>query len=337
MSPDVIARVEAFVEKAEELIDKGHLLRAAENFGRATEAAHTLGVDNLVALHMRLRHANLLLVYTTAPDAATVDQRILAAHRTKFIALLSGAVATLERRRVAGTLLEGTCTAVEVAWRAGVLLRVDPHCAAAKASLAKLVGYSEYLRAAKNALGVLARACWFSAECSVPQFQSFAEHAVHAAELMQQPRHCNAAMAVEAHFTEDMRHTVAEAGAYGLDARLVHLLAVTLQRLQRSGVLQARRVEESIAILAPAQRTFEAALHRSLTSADLRSCALPGCGAKEAHPTHFKSCAACRAVVYCCREHQVEGWPAHKKACKAARKAAAATDTEKGGAGPSGA
>ena len=71
----------------------------------------------------------------------------------------------------------------------------------------------------------------------------------------------------------------------------------------------------------------------SLTTPGLRTCALRGCGAREAHPTHFKSCAACRAVVYCCREHQVAGWPGHKKACKAARKAAAAED----GAGPSGA
>ena len=82
------------------------------------------------------------------------------------------------------------------------------------------------------------------------------------------------------------------------------------------------------------QQEIQAALQRSLTAPGLRSCALDGCGAKEAHPAHFKSCAACRAVVYCCREHQVAGWPGHKKACKAARKAAAA---EEDGAGPSGA
>ena len=77
-------------------------------------------------------------------------------------------------------------------------------------------------------------------------------------------------------------------------------------------------------------------MKESLNASGLRSCALAGCGAREAHPAHFKSCAACRAVVYCCREHQVAGWPAHKKACKAARKAAAAADVEDG-AGPGGA
>jgi hypothetical protein len=49
-----------------------------------------------------------------------------------------------------------------------------------------------------------------------------------------------------------------------------------------------------------------------------------GCAAREAHPAQFKSCAACRAVVYCCREHQVADWPSHKAACKAAGKASRA-------------
>ena len=82
------------------------------------------------------------------------------------------------------------------------------------------------------------------------------------------------------------------------------------------------------------QQAHQAAVHKSLNAPGLRTCALPGCGAKEAHPAHFKSCAACRTVVYCCREHQAEDWPNHKKACKAARKAAVAA-AEDDGAGPS--
>ena len=65
-------------------------------------------------------------------------------------------------------------------------------------------------------------------------------------------------------------------------------------------------------------------------AATLRCCALGACGAREVHEAQFKSCAACKAIVYCCREHQAADWPAHKAACKAARKAAA-----QGGAGPS--
>ena len=47
-----------------------------------------------------------------------------------------------------------------------------------------------------------------------------------------------------------------------------------------------------------------------------------GVGAREAHPQHFKRCAACRTVAYCSRKHQVADWPGHKAACKAARQAA---------------
>ena len=112
------------------------------------------------------------------------------------------------------------------------------------------------------------------------------------------------------------------------------LLSAAWQRLQRSGVLELRRVEECIGSKVTERKAFQAAVHKSLNAPDLRSCALPGCGAKEAHPAHFKSCAACRTVVYCCREHKVAAWPGHKKACKAARKAQAEEDDV---AGPSGA
>ena len=339
MSSDVIARVDAFYQKADELGGKGHLLRAAENFSRAAEAARPLGEDNLVMLHMRLQRGHLLACFATAPDAlATVDLRTLAAHRAEFIALLSGAIAVLERRRVAGTLLEGKCTAAEEAWYTfdpGRRVKTAGYTAADAASSAALIGYEQFLRAAKHATGVLLDAFWYAAECSDAQFQTFAQQVVHAAELMQQPRrHNDKALLYEAMFADALRKTVAETGARGLDARLFQLLAGAWERLQRSGVLQARRVEECIAMLGPAQQNFHAAVQSSLTAPGLRTCALPGCGAKEAHPAHFKSCAACRTVVYCCREHQVAGWPAHKKACKAARKAAA---EEEDGAGPSGA
>ena len=98
-------------------------------------------------------------------------------------------------------------------------------------------------------------------------------------------------------------------------------------------MLEARKIEDGIMSMASEQRALSAAVRNSLTAPDLRSCALEGFGAREAHPAHFKSCAACRTVVYCCREHQVAGWSGHKKACKAARKEAAAAEDE---AGPSG-
>ena len=54
----------------------------------------------------------------------------------------------------------------------------------------------------------------------------------------------------------------------------------------------------------------------------LRRCGLASCNACEIEPLQFSKCGACKAVVYCCREHQVQDWSQHKAACKAARKAA---------------
>ena len=336
MSSDVIARVHSFAMKAGELGKIGHLLRAAENYGRAAEAARALGVDDgLVVLHMLLQRGHALNAYATSAPADVADPRILAAHRAEGIALFSGVMEGLERRRVAGTLLEGRCYAAEEAWRTAILQQGTPGLpAAAFASRAALVGCEFFITAAMMFTKLLTHARLFAAECSTAQLQSFAQHVVRAAELMQQQRrHVGGAMLAEAMFTAAFRKAVAEAGDGGLDASLVQLLAGTLQRLQASGVLQERGVEERILREEPMRCARNAAVVDSLNAPGLRSCALDGCGAKEAHPTHFKSCAACRAVVYCCREHQVAGWPGHKKACKAARKAAADAD----GVGPSGA
>ena len=331
---DILARVETFEKKASELFDKGHILRAAENYGRAAAAARALGVDNLVALQMELLQGMSVGSYIGGAPRGT-DRLILAAHRAEYIGLIASAVAALERRRMACTLLEGKCAAVEEAWFARQLQSRNAHWPAAKiASWSALVGYAAFMRAAKNASCVLSCARVFAAECSDAQLESFAQHAVHAAELMQQPRrHGDSAPGTEAEFARALREAVSMAGAHGLATRLVQLLAEAWQRLQRSGVLQARRIEENLRLQEAEQHALSTAIQKSLTAPDLRRCALPGCGAHEAHPAHFKSCAACRAVVYCCREHQVEAWPGHKKACKAASKAAAAEDE----AGPSGA
>ena len=122
MSSDVIARVEALAEKADELCKKGHLLRAGEDYGRAADAARALGEDNLVTLDMRVARGNVLCAHAAmAAQDAAADRRVLAPHRAEGIVLYSGAVAALARRRAAGTLLEGKCTAAEEAWRAGDL------------------------------------------------------------------------------------------------------------------------------------------------------------------------------------------------------------------------
>ena len=73
---------------------------------------------------------------------------------------------------MAGTLLEGKCTAAEEAWRAERLLFDGATDVAAVASYAALVGYEQFMRAAANAAHLLACARAFRAECSRRSFSA---------------------------------------------------------------------------------------------------------------------------------------------------------------------
>ena len=328
MLEHLLARVYALETKADDLVKKGHLLRAAEYYSRAAEAARELGEDNFASSILQAQQASATcsyVIYATAKQAS--EPHDLAPHRASCIALLSSSATAMERRRAAGTLLEGKCTAAEEAWYAIHLRRRNDPDLHYAASHAVLVGYQHHLSVAANALMMLSNAFVFEHDCSYEQFHAFAQHVVHAAHLLQLPRsHGDEKFKAEVHFVKAFRASVSRFPTCRLDARLVHLLMQTWERLQRSGVMQSELIELGIDRQLSEERAQLAAIAKSATAPGLRSCALASCGAKEAHPDHFKSCAACRAVAYCCREHQVADWPSHKAACKAARKAGAAKD-----------
>jgi len=337
---EVTARVRTFYGKAEELQDKGHMLRAADYYSRAAEGSRALGADNVVTADLQRCEAHALLNYLMVVDDATADARVVASHRANCVALLTAAVATLERRRVAGTLLEGKCTSDEEAWDAA-LWRDAGYSAADAAVYAKLVGYGFFLRLADTMFGLLRNPLYF-VECSAAQFEAFTQHVGHAAELMQIPRsHDTSSLNSEDEFVKRFSSAVqADASgvpfleARGLDASVVQPLTDAWQRLKRSGVLDKRGILDEIRRQdATGADAFNAVIRAAMAAPSLRTCALAGCRAKEAHPQHFKHCSACKGVVYCSKEHQLEAWPAHKAACKAARKAAAAS-SDGGGAGP---
>ena len=339
MSSEDIARVRTLHRKALELDNKGHVLRAAENYGRAAEAARIFepGPDNFVTVGLLRCQAVVVSNYCgiVANANGAVDPNVLAAHRAEVVALYSTVVAALERRRAAGTLLEGKCSAAEEAFE-GAYLR-DSNCPPAEAaSNAKLVGYGTFLLAARHVLDVLRNAFFFAGECSAAQLATFTQLVVNATDLMQLPRsHGASDYFADVCFSTTFFEAVPLllSGSRGLDSCLVQLLADAAQRLRRSGVLEVRGIlnERRHLMVSTSNQKNVAVMNSAMSAPGLRSCALAGCGAREAHPHHFKSCGACRTVAYCRREHQLEDWPAHKAACKAARKAAAASD---GGAGP---
>mmetsp|Transcript_14690 Transcript_14690/g.24909 ORF Transcript_14690/g.24909 Transcript_14690/m.24909 type:complete len:155 (+) Transcript_14690:3-467(+) len=51
-------------------------------------------------------------------------------------------------------------------------------------------------------------------------------------------------------------------------------------------------------------------------------CFCDACGTQESISGIFKKCSGCRGASYCSVNCQTSAWPAHKAACKAARKAA---------------
>ncbi len=105
------------------------------------------------------------------------------------------------------------------------------------------------------------------------------------------------------------------------------------RRLQSSGALQRRGILQGVNVVRAVNTHQSATAAATATARGLHFCALHTCGAQEVHASQFKRCSACLSVVYCCKEHQVQDWPAHKAACRAARKAAAeAADNKASGA-----
>lgn len=164
------------------------------------------------------------------------------------------------------------------------------------------------------------------------QFELFSQHAVHAMDLLQLPRRSILNSFLDGCFVTSLSNLVPQTGPSGLDSRLTQTLMDAWQRLQQSGVLEERGLldENLVSALSAEHNNRFDVIKSAVLAAGLRSCGLASFSAREAHPAHFKSCAACRTAVYCCREHQVADWSAHKAACKAARKTAAPDK----GAGP---
>jgi hypothetical protein len=104
------------------------------------------------------------------------------------------------------------------------------------------------------------------------------------------------------------------------------------RRLQSSGVLQRRGILQGMCVVLADQANAAATAAATAAARGLHFCALRACGAQEVHASQFKRCSACLSVVYCCKEHQVQAWPAHKAACRAARKAAEQDADEASGA-----
>jgi hypothetical protein len=333
---DALASVTALSRKAAVLSRTGHFARAAEKYAAAATAAQSLAQpDCLIVAYLQLEETTALYLHArecqTLADAAAAFERV-------YCILLPSMMAPLQRRKAAGTLLPGACRAREAAFfgdvqQSSVVMKGGrPFEPAFQAAVGSLIGYETFLSAANLPLTWLMLP--FTSLSRIPHpmitdAQFTAQHAflLSALELASQPRVLNSVyMGGEAGLLDKCKVVTSNAVIMNelLPPDWAQTLRDALQRLERNGKMHQRGMEEGLAItvhdLSAARDTAaaEAAAH------GLRCCALSSCGAREAHASHYKLCAACKTVVYCSKAHQAEDWPAHKRACKATRKAAAA-------------
>ena len=332
MSSRDLSRVVALSCKALELQKKGHYARSMEKCAAAIAAAQELAQEDcLVVTHLQLLLNDSLLGYVRTPGVAAEAGD--AAERQGFQVLVA-AIATLERRRAAGTLLAGKCRKwPEEEWYGHVLQHRQfmvghpVHTPEVLALLVPFVGYDAYLDAASDAVS----ACVAESAPShvLELWHLIALHAIHFMEQrikISEPDIPLSSEIVLASFLHAASESCGRLKEHGPHSSLPTYTVEMLTRwqiIERSGVLQERGIVASAVAFRNNAPASTAAREARLAAATLRCCSLGSCGARELHPGHYKHCGACRGVAYCCREHQLEDWPAHKAACKAARKAAA--------------
>jgi hypothetical protein len=329
-----VSRVVSLANKAETLTSKGHWARAAEIYAEAVATAQALHQpDCLIVAHLQTSHGEALLMH--AKTAGVPEARRTELLRCALLELLPAAMASLERRLAADTLLAGACRPYEVAYFAakmahGYALAANaaacvPPTAEELSAWSAYVGYNAYIRTAGVALELCAlRTDVFTSQTlNLPEATAVACSVfVERAFGMMQLRTADASM-VEAGLVLNAQIVIEEERCFNAttsNAWHARILAAW-RRLQSSGVLQRRGIQQTMSVADADFARAAATAAATAAARGLRVCALHSCGAQEVHASHFKRCSACLSIVYCCKEHQVQGWPAHKAACRAARKA----------------
>ena len=334
------AAIEALQNRVRYYTSKGKLMNAAEAFAEATRLARCLPgspADSLIVATMQMMHGCVLATQSKQMYLSLAART--AYWKKGFCDYLLPALAKISRRFEAGTLLPGRCADVEEAWfvtqAAGQL---DDESNALRCSnlheWRQLVGL-EALHLGAYYMLQFVIAC----PRSSPEIEALLFSSPQAFDLV--------VLALDTMMLQRPLDGMALVGELGL-ATTLSSFDVTLpvserickawDRVKRSGVVEKRRLLNGSSMfdgdLADEIKSVMKAAHTRVKVHGLRLCALESCGAHEAHTSHFKCCAACKLVAYCCREHQIEAWPGHKAACKAAtlagRERAATNSTEDG-------
>ena len=342
-----VSHVSALTCSARKQIHGKHLARSVELFERAVAAAEALRQpDCLIVARLRQMYLNalsdMIAASLTGERGASSDLAAAAARRLSSLqARLPAVLETLERRRAQGTLRAGRCRAHEVAWEADYLqaeglLGFDDESLGASSdeesvsAHSQYVGVEAYFAAAHTAVSTLNLLEYMRLQHDplTAICLTFIEHAL---QFASQP-------------DESLLHSDQTQGTLltSMESFFLHSFLTTLlpslkpeapgcagvlaawHDLARNGpLLHYLLGEEMRADVDRHDISYASVQAAKDARKPLRTCALPACGAREAHVAHFKKCSACSSVVYCSKAHQTEHWPDHKAACKAARKASA--------------
>jgi hypothetical protein len=166
-----ITRVVALTKKSATLEFRAHWARAAEIQAEAVAAAQALQQpDCVIVAHLQAAHANAVLGH--AQTAGVPAARSVELLRYVFRELLPPAMASLEHRWAAGTLLSGACRPYEVAWCAATSAHANalgiknlrnaaagvPSAAAETSAWSAYVGHDAYMLTAQLVLELCALA-----------------------------------------------------------------------------------------------------------------------------------------------------------------------------------
>ena len=326
-APDV-SSVLALRVKAEDLLLKGHDERYATYLERMLAAARALGVQNClitarVQLHMV---ASRLTSASKCGDLS--DQHAL---RKDAAELVLSAGAALQARRAAGTLLPSACHPHEAAYEERYML----HCAhvrrehpsvlavISKHKVGRFFGYATFLYGGTHAAALQMLCSTGAISLTTAQRDELWALLTDGLDMMAASSTTGliTTQTAEANLDDNAGHLLRDGfvPTAGVGARVRDAWC----RLGRSGVLAPHKIGEAVEHSRSTALERELAVQAAAAAPGLRTCALPGCGARERHPSHFKTCGACKTVAYCSKEHQTTDWQRHKADCKAARKAAA--------------
>jgi hypothetical protein len=257
ISNDAMASVMALSCKAALLVRDGHFARAAEKFAAAVVAAQSMQLpDCLIVVYLQsdeacMRFAHAKSLDTPVANAATAYESI-------YCVLLPSMMATLQRRKAAGTLLPGACHAHEATFFSEVqqhrlVIRDQPPMEPAfLEDLASMFGYATYVGVADIAASWLVLPLFFDMRTTPFPTLPHSQLAAHLAfildglELAMQPRALSTAVLTgEASFVDKCRRLVsASALINALPSSWAQQLRDALQRVERSGAMQQHFMEE---------------------------------------------------------------------------------------------